>query len=478
MKMQLSTRKLMLLLLSVTLLLLLVACGGATQPETVTVVETVVVEKEVKIVETVEVEVEKIVEKEVEVVVTKEVEVPAERVDIRMMMEIPNDAILVMEDLLDRFESANPDINVILDSVPYSTILESLPLQLETGEGPDIARVTDIPGLSEYYLDMRPYLSDPGYWEENMAITIDLMNPDGGNKISGYFADVTVTGPYINRTLFEQAGVPVPSDTSDQVTWEEWAEAARQVRDATGVPFAMAMDRSGHRLAGPAMSQGAQYFDEDGNPKIDEGFRRMAELMVEWHQDGTMPLDVWAGGDSYRDARPEFVNGNLVFYMTGNWQIGPFTDQIGDAFDWEAVPNPCGPAACTGMPGGSTIVAMKATKHPEQVTRLMEFLASEEVYHEWAARALLIPQHTGLNTNGVAFEVELPQAQRAFAVFGEQTTKIDPIGFKLQAYPNNALLYNIPRDRLTQALVGEMDLDEAIERMQTDIDEGLAAAGK
>jgi alpha-1,4-digalacturonate transport system substrate-binding protein len=394
-------------------------------------------------------------------------------------MDLPDQPLLVLEDLLDRFESENPDINVILDKVPYSSILESLPLQLETGEGPDIARVTDIAGLSEYYLDMRPYLSDPGYWDENMAIAIKSMNPDGGNKITGYYTDVTVTGPYINRTLFEQAGVPVPSDTSDQVTWEEWAEAARQVRDATGVPFAMAMDRSGHRLAGPAISQGAKYFDEDGNLKIDdEGFRRMAELMVEWHQDGTMPLDVWAGGDSYRDAFPEFVNGQLVFYMSGNWNIARFEDQIGDAFDWEAVPNPCGPAACTGMPGGAVFAAMKATKHPEQVSRLMEFLTSEENYGEWAARAVLIPQHTGLIAKGVAFEVELPQAQAALAVFADQVTKIDPLGYRLQGHPQNTLLFNIPRDRLTQALVGEMDLDEAIERMQADIDEAVAAAAE
>ena len=29
--------------------------------------------------------------------------------------------------------------------------------------------------------------------------------------------------------LFEQAGVPVPSDESDEVTWEEWAAAATEV---------------------------------------------------------------------------------------------------------------------------------------------------------------------------------------------------------------------------------------------------------
>lgn len=61
--------------LGVLALVMLVAAQCGAQPETVTVVETVVVEKEVEKVVTQEVEVEKVVTQEVEVVVTKEVEV-------------------------------------------------------------------------------------------------------------------------------------------------------------------------------------------------------------------------------------------------------------------------------------------------------------------------------------------------------------------------------------------------------------------
>lgn len=68
------------LLLTVSLTLALVAACGAAQPETITVIQTVeverIVEKEVKVVETVEVE--KIVEKEVEKIVEKEVQVEVE----------------------------------------------------------------------------------------------------------------------------------------------------------------------------------------------------------------------------------------------------------------------------------------------------------------------------------------------------------------------------------------------------------------
>jgi len=69
--------KRLLLILSTMVALSLMAACGAAQPETITVVETVVVKEEVTVVETVEVEVEKEVVKEVEVEkeVIKEVEV-------------------------------------------------------------------------------------------------------------------------------------------------------------------------------------------------------------------------------------------------------------------------------------------------------------------------------------------------------------------------------------------------------------------
>ena len=62
-----------------------------------------------------------------------------------------------------------------------------------------------------------------------------LAAPPGDEEaINGFMTQLTITGPFINRTLFEQAGVQVPSDASDEVTWEEWAEAAvRSARRST-----------------------------------------------------------------------------------------------------------------------------------------------------------------------------------------------------------------------------------------------------
>ncbi len=397
-------------------------------------------------------------------------------VELRMTFYTDGSEDVVMRDLLDRFEEENPDIDVVMDVVAYQQILENLPIQLEAGEGPDIARVTDLGGLAEYFLDLRPYVEEPAYWEENFGPFLDWMRvADDTEAINGMMTQLTVTGPYVNMTLFEQAGVEMPGEGA---TWEDWAAATREVAEATGTDFAMAMDRTGHRFAGPAISEGAVYFDAEGNPLLegDEGFRRMSELLVGWHDDGTMPLDVWAGSSGYAPANELFVNGQIVLYMSGSWQIGQFSETIGDAFDWVVVPNPCGVGTdCTGMPGGAALVGIADTEYPEEVGRLMDYLASEEVLREFSERTLFIPGHLGLAEQDLNFDTELDLTSNALGVFTAQVAELSQTAYDLQAYPYNRVIFDATRDRLTQAITGELTLDEAIARIQEDVEALIAA---
>jgi alpha-1,4-digalacturonate transport system substrate-binding protein len=161
--------------------------------------------------------------------------------------------------------------------------------------------------------------------------------------------------------------------------------------------------------------------------------------------------------------------------MSGSWQVGQFATTIADAFDWEAVPNPCGPGGCTGMPGGAALVAINTTEHPQEVARVMEYLTREDVMAEFYGRTLFIPGHLGLAETGVAFDTDLPQAKQSLEMFASQVGKLEPLAYDLQAYKYNTVLFNANRDRLGQVLAGEMTLDEAIVKMQEDIDAGIAA---
>ncbi|ASY66142.1 ABC transporter, substrate binding protein (plasmid) [Sinorhizobium sojae CCBAU 05684] len=389
--------------------------------------------------------------------------------EIRFMCSSDGAECEVLNELATRFEADRPGVDVIMDVVPYQAILESLPVQLAAGTGPDLATVTDLGGLNRYYLDLEPYV-DRDYWEASFGDVLDWYRADPDDDgIYGLHILMTVTGAFINRTLFEQADVEV---LGADASWQEWAEASRAVAQATGTTFPMAMDRSGHRIAGPAISYGAKIFDENGEPiLVDDAFTGYVQKFVDWHEDGTMARDVWAGqgGGSYRDAAQEFINGELVYYYSGSWQTGRFDEQIADSFDWQVVGSPCGEGGCTGMPGGSGLVGFKQTKHPEIVAALMDYLAQERTYGEFSGRTRNIPAHRAVASAGVDYEGASKSAAAALKAWGAQVGRVSPIAFAYQGYRNNRAMFNITVQRVTQAIVGELTVGEAMERAKADL---------
>ena len=399
----------------------------------------------------------------------------ASAAELRFMCYSDGNECEVYDDVIDRFEAANPGVTVAVDVVPYQAILENLPVQLAAGEGPDLAKVTDLGGLNQYYLDLEPFV-DAAYWEESFGGTLDWYRggPDR-QGIYGMHSQLTVTGAFVNATLFEQAGVDLPGAGA---TWEDWAEASRQVAEATGAPFPMAIDRSGHRVAGPAISYGAALFGPDGEAiLVDDGFTAFVQQFVDWHNDGTIARDVWAGqgGATYQDAAQEFINGDLVFYYSGSWQVGRMDEQVGDFFDWQVVGSPCGPAgACSGMPGGAGLVGFAETEHPEEVAALIDFLAQEDVYAEVAARTRNIPAHLGVAGAGVEFQDASDQAKAALNGFAGSLPDIAPAAFAYQGYAGNRAMFGITVERVSQAIVGELTVEEAMERAASDLAEAMA----
>jgi alpha-1,4-digalacturonate transport system substrate-binding protein len=241
----------------------------------------------------------------------------------------------------------------------------------------------------------------------------------------------------------------------------------------------MAIDRTGHRFAAPAMAYGAALFGEDGNALvIDEGFRTFATQFLAWHEDGTLARDVWAGagGGSYRDAAAEFINANLAVYYSGSWQIGRFGRDIGDAFDWVATGGICGPVSCTGMPGGAGIAGFNHTDHPEAVGKLIEFVARDDIQAQVLAQTRNLPANANLQAAGVAYEGVTPSVSAALTTFAASVPGFADTAYALQGYRFNRAVYtNIPA-RITQAIVGELSLDEALDRLSQDVADAIAAA--
>jgi alpha-1,4-digalacturonate transport system substrate-binding protein len=377
----------------------------------------------------------------------------------------------VIQPILDAFMAENPDIKVVLDVVPYATIDEQLPVQVETGEGPDLARITNFAAFKGKLLDLRNYLSDAAYYQANFPTPI-LEALDYG----GYPDAFTVTGPYVNKTLFDQAGIEMPGEGA---TWADWTEATTAVAEATGTQYAISIDRTGHRFAGPAMSMGATLIDSSGNFTVDTpGFRSFAETLKGWHEEGITPSEVWLVGDSLNNCIDWFKSADLVMCMTGSWQLNGVANDVGDAFDWVVVPNPTGDGGSTGVAGGSAVVAFADTEHPEAAAKLMEYLIQAENYAAFSAGTLALPAHKGVASEGVDFNTENPFVLGALAAYTAEVPKLQEQAVGLNVHPFAFAYYRNSANRIAQYLTGELTLDEALARLQQDIDDAIAEAGQ
>ncbi|MDO5641164.1 MAG: ABC transporter substrate-binding protein [Paracoccus sp. (in: a-proteobacteria)] len=383
----------------------------------------------------------------------------------------------VMQDLLNRFMADNPDIRVVLDNVAYQVIMEQLPIQLASGEGPDIARVTNLKEQAAHWLDLTPYIADPAYWNENFGAQFDWMRPDGTEIIPGFMTQLTLVGGFANQTLFEQAGVEMPGAGA---TWDDWVAAATQVQESQQLPAAFVIDRSGHRITGPLISSGAQLVGEDGKPApLDGAAQEFITKLVGWTESGQHMKDVWvsAAGTTYRAGADEFINANIALYYSGSWQVANLSTKIGDNFDWVAIGSPCGSAGCSGLPGGAALVANKNTKNPEDVGKVMDFLAQPEIVREFSERTLFLPAHKGvIEAGGLDFQTDDANARAALSAFVAASGEILPEANAMPAWRYANAVYGGMVNRISQAMAGEMPVADIFARIDADIAEQVAAA--
>ena len=376
---------------------------------------------------------------------------------------------------IEAFEAENPGMTVEYEIVPYQTVLDSLPVQWAAGEGPDVSLTTDFGGLSKFYLDLTPYV-DAEYFEKEFGPTLAWLRGDNQDStaIYGVVDSMTVNGGYVNLTLFEQAGVEVPGEGA---TWEDWAVAAKKVSEATGTDYPMAMDRSGHRFASLAISYGAE-MTVDGKPVLDDGFKDALETFVEWHKDGTMPMDLWGavGGAKTIDQFDDFVNAKTPFYFGGSWTLRRMDEEVGELFDWKVVETPCGPSSCTAMPGGGALVGFKDTKHPEVVGKFLSFLAREDNMRQMVINAVNVPAARSLVESGVTYPGISARVQEGLDTFTRQIPKMAPAAYDFQGWRFQRAMMNAETTRISQVLTGELDVETALARIKEDVELAIEAA--
>ena len=378
----------------------------------------------------------------------------------------------IMAPLVTKFQLANPGIMIELDVVPYANITNQLPAQVQAGQAPDMARITNFGAFRGNLLDLTPYLSDPSFMTNNFAAPVlaALRATGDTTGLYGFPDTLTVTGPYVNTTLFQQANVALPGANA---TWQDWADAANQVATATNVKYAIGMDATGHRLASVIISDGGTLLTPDGNFTIDtQGFRDAVTMLKNWQDQGLTDKQIWT--KSGNSCINDFMSGTMVFCLSGSWQVGNVAKTVGSNFSWQVVPAPTGAGGSVGIAGGSAVVAFKSTQHPAEVAKFMEFLMQPENYSTFSANTLALPAETAVATAGVDYNTADPNVKAALNAFTASVQNITAQGWALNPNPNAFAYYQNAVTRISQYLTGELTLDEMVTKLQADIDTAIA----
>jgi len=85
-----------------------------------------------------------------------------------------------------------------------------------------------------------------------------------------------------------------------------------------------------------------------------------------------------------------------------------------------------------------------------------------------------IPANAVLQEEGIEYQDVSDDVKAALTIFAGSIPTFADTAYQLQGYANNRAIFTATPARITQAIVGELTLDEALDRLDADIAEAIA----
>ncbi|MGX5772250.1 MULTISPECIES: ABC transporter substrate-binding protein [Microbacterium] len=336
------------------------------------------------------------------------------------------------------------------------------------------AQANDLPALARVgAVDpvWRSEATDLSDITDGSQIRTELSDKDDDGNVISLPSDITAVGMFINKTLFDQAGVAYPTTEDDIWTWDEYVAAVKQVQAATGTSYGMVMDKSSHRLKAFLYEFGSDYFqpDDSGEFSTNDRTKVALEYFNSLNDDSFMPRSVWL---SDADGNALFKSGDVVSYLSGSWQIADFAVNIAD-FEWASVYLPQEEERATNFGNAASIVVFDGPQQ-EAAHDFIKWLYEPENYTELSETSSFIPAIDGL-------DITYASHAEAFDIYNQDiAASPDIVGeikeMELQYGAQNVTTDGDPvRDETVKYLNGEQDVDTTIENINALFTDQLGA---
>lgn len=286
------------------------------------------------------------------------------------------DTLEVQKAIAKRFEALNPGIKVQVEG--YG---DGYDQKIAAGFGaknaPDVMYMWDFPTYQASLEPLNSYMENDA---EFTALTEDLypgiLNYSTlGENVLGMPVGYTSHVIYYNKKLFDQAGVPYPTD---DWTWDDLREKAKAISalgdDIYGFAFATSPDP--YDFEQYYWSFGTSYLSEDGTQM--EGYFNSPEAVAMMQQFADMVKDgsALAAQDSVSKS---FRGGNVAMQESGIWPLERHIESIGaENLGVVQLPKATATEAAASVMNSSAICIAKDSKQKDLAWKFVKFYTSPE----------------------------------------------------------------------------------------------------
>lgn len=375
-----------------------------------------------------------------------------------------------LDPIIDLFKQNNPNVDIQYQFYPWGEFWDKLNTAYAAGTPPDVHRQDDdeIPFFVQrgVLLPVDEAVAAVASEDELYWPIIESTKIDGKLWI---VAPATRVGNLVyNKTLFEEAGVPLPPADypADQWTWEAFSEAARQLSDpdaqrfgfvgADSMDFVISMGRAnGGRVLSDNCTQSLLH-----EPAMAEVFQKCASMILN-DRSAADPETITALGGGF-----EMFNQGRVAMIFAQTRDLPAEDVD---FEWDVAGLPIFPGKepslfaaieCFGVP--------KATQHPAEATAFAASMMAEESQRIFAQSKNIIPVN-----REAATEVWVPAASYNRQLLLDAA----PYGRTLPFAIGFGAMQDATWPIYAAIFTGEKSVDEALNEAATLADAELSEVG-
>ena len=294
--------------------------------------------------------------------------------------------VTAMEQLIENFEAANPDITVTMTHFPYADYRTKVAAAIPAGEGPDVVQL--------FY----GWLND--YVEANLIqpLPTDVFPPD--QIKSEYFpmvAAMELDGAYMalptavrslalfyNKRLLEEAGIEGPPATLDELveagkklTKRDGAGNVTQVGITTGMT---GQDHHWFREVLVRQFGGEPYTDNYQTVNYDN---EAGQKALQYYMDLEKKHGITLLG-FMDEGQAAFKAGRAGMHIDGSFRIGALEEVRG--LDWAVAELPAGPDGTTSNYASYWVNAITTKAEGEKydaAVKFLEYITSDEAMQIW-----------------------------------------------------------------------------------------------